>query len=69
LAALLRAIGQEVFEANGGAAAIDWLEKTPADLALTDLGMPQVAGWDVTRTRRQFTCQGANGLAKRLTVI
>ncbi len=51
-AALLRAGGHEVFEANSGAAAIDCLDTTPVDLVLTDLGMPQVSGWDVARAAK-----------------
>jgi len=52
LAALLRASGQDVIEADSGAAALDWLESTPVDLVLTDLGMPQVTGWEVARAAK-----------------
>jgi PAS domain S-box-containing protein len=49
LAALLRASGQDVLEADGGAAALRRLEATSVDLVITDLGMPDVTGWDVAR--------------------
>lgn len=52
LAGLLRASGQEVFEASSGAAALRWLETTEVDLVLTDLGMPEVTGWDVARAAK-----------------
>jgi PAS domain S-box-containing protein len=52
LAALLRASGQEVIEADSGAAALSWLETTPVDIVLTDLGMPQVTGWEVARAAK-----------------
>jgi PAS domain S-box-containing protein len=52
LAALLRASGQEVIEADSGAAAVDWLASAQVDLVLTDLGMPQVTGWDVARAAK-----------------
>jgi PAS domain S-box-containing protein len=47
--ALLRAAGHLVREAAGGAAGLTDLEAHPADLVLTDLGMPEVTGWDVAR--------------------
>ncbi len=49
LAALLRAAGHTVTEAQGGAAGLALLEAGPVDCVLTDLGMPEVTGWDVTR--------------------
>jgi PAS domain S-box-containing protein len=52
LAALLRASGHEVVEAEGGAAALDCLGTTSVDLVLTDLGMPDVTGWDVARAAK-----------------
>jgi CheY-like chemotaxis protein len=52
LAALLRASGQEVIEADSGAAAVDWLTATSVDLVITDLGMPQVTGSDVARAAK-----------------
>jgi CheY-like chemotaxis protein len=52
LAALLRSSGQDVLEADGGAAAISRLETTSVDLVITDLGMPDVTGWDVARAAK-----------------
>ena len=52
VATLLRAGGQEVLEAASGAAALEVLETTPVDLVLTDLGMPDVTGWDVARAAK-----------------
>ncbi len=52
LAALLRASGQEVLEAAGGAEAIQRLAAAPVDVVLTDLGMPGITGWDVARAAK-----------------
>jgi CheY-like chemotaxis protein len=52
LAALLRASGQDVFEAEGGAEGIRCLATIPVDLVLTDLGMPEVTGWEVARAAK-----------------
>jgi signal transduction histidine kinase len=49
LSSLLRAMGHTVTEAAGGAAGLAMLAATPPDLVLTDLGMPEVTGWDVAR--------------------
>jgi len=49
---LLRASGQEVFEAASGAEALTRLATTPVDLVFTDLGMPEVTGWDVARAAK-----------------
>jgi GAF domain-containing protein/ActR/RegA family two-component response regulator len=49
LASMLRAVGHLVTEAEGGAAGIGLLGRVPVDLVLTDLGMPEVTGWDVAR--------------------
>ena len=61
LASLLRAAGHLVTEADGGAAGTDLLRRTRLDLVLTDLGMPDVTGWDVARA--------AKSQAARLPVI
>jgi CheY-like chemotaxis protein len=51
LADLLRAAGHEVVEMSNGREALARLEDDPAfDLVLTDLGMPDLSGWDVART-------------------
>jgi PAS domain S-box-containing protein len=52
LAGLLRASGQDVLEAGGGAEALTCLATTPVDLVFTDLGMPEVTGWDVARAAK-----------------
>jgi PAS domain S-box-containing protein len=52
LAALLRTSGQEVLEADGGAEALTRLATTTVDLVLTDLGMPDVTGWEVARAAK-----------------
>jgi signal transduction histidine kinase/ActR/RegA family two-component response regulator len=46
---LLRTLGHEILEADGGAAGIARLAEGPVDLVMTDLGMPEVNGWDVAR--------------------
>jgi signal transduction histidine kinase/CheY-like chemotaxis protein len=52
IAGLLRASGHGVTEADGGAAGIASLESDAFDLVLTDLGMPEVTGWDVAQAVR-----------------
>ncbi len=49
IAALLRASGHTVTEADGGAAGLALLAERPVDVVLTDLGMPDLTGWDVAR--------------------
>lgn len=48
----LRAAGFAVSEADGGRAAVEALSGRPFDLALIDLGMPEVGGIDVLRAQR-----------------
>jgi CheY-like chemotaxis protein len=52
IAGLLRASGQDVFEVEGGAAGLRCLATTPVDLVLTDLGMPEITGWEVARAAK-----------------
>ncbi len=52
IASLLRASGHAVTEADGGAAGIALLGQDAIDLVLTDLGMPEVTGWDVAAAAR-----------------
>jgi CheY-like chemotaxis protein len=47
LADLLRALGQEVEVALGGAAGIEAFSFGEYDVVFTDLGMPEVNGWDL----------------------
>jgi CheY-like chemotaxis protein len=47
MATLLRAVGQQVVEADGGPAALALLEGQPFDMVITDLGMPDMTGWQV----------------------
>jgi GAF domain-containing protein/CheY-like chemotaxis protein len=46
---LLRAAGHHVIEADGGAAGLERLKTERVDLVLTDLGMPDLSGWEVAR--------------------
>jgi CheY-like chemotaxis protein len=52
---LLRASGHTVTEAADGAAGLLLLPETPVDLVITDLGMPEVTGWDVARAVKART--------------
>jgi CheY-like chemotaxis protein len=47
LVGLLRASGHVVSEAEGGAAGLARLGAGPVDVVITDLGMPEVTGWEV----------------------
>jgi len=49
LANLLRAVGHTVTEAASGPAGLALLATTPVDCVLTDLGMPEMTGWEVAR--------------------
>jgi GAF domain-containing protein len=49
LAALLRAVGAQVAEADGGAGALAHLREHPVDVVVTDLGMPDMTGWEVAQ--------------------
>ncbi len=46
--------GHEVTVCHGGAAALEELAATPYDVVLTDLGMPEVSGWDVIGAARKL---------------
>ena len=53
LTMLLRRDGHEVAYVSSGQDALDHLSQNPVlDLVLTDLGMPEVNGWDVARTAK-----------------
>jgi CheY-like chemotaxis protein len=67
---LLRALGYDVIEAEGGRAGLARLAEGAVDLVLTDLGMPDVNGWDVARAvkaraRRPFA--GGGGLVEAVS--
>jgi PAS domain S-box-containing protein len=47
---LLRATGHTVIEVDGGTAGLAVLAESPVDCVLTDLGMPEMSGWDLART-------------------
>ncbi|MBI1799271.1 MAG: GAF domain-containing protein [Candidatus Eisenbacteria bacterium] len=55
---LLRALGQDVRTAHGGAAGLEAFESDAFDVVFTDLGMPEVNGWDLAlgvKARRPTT--------------
>ena len=52
MASLLRAAGHQVMEAESGPQGLLHLEQWPTELVLTDLGMPEMTGWDVARIVR-----------------
>lgn len=49
IAALLEAMGHAVTEAGDGAAALRIVAEATPDLVVTDLGMPEMNGWEVAR--------------------
>jgi CheY-like chemotaxis protein len=49
LASLLRAVGHTVAEAASGPAGLALLGTIPVDCVLTDLGMPEMTGWEVVK--------------------
>jgi CheY-like chemotaxis protein len=52
---LLRTVGHTVTEAAGGAEGLACLSERPVDCVLTDLGMPEVTGWDVAQAAKALT--------------
>jgi CheY-like chemotaxis protein len=46
---LLRAVGHEVIEAESGPEGLASLVARPVDLVITDLGMPEITGWEVAQ--------------------
>ena len=52
LASLLRELGHTVAEAEGGSEGLAQLRGTSVDMVLTDLGMPEMTGWEVARQIR-----------------
>jgi len=58
MADLLRALGQDVTVAHGGAAGLEAFDREQFDVVFTDLGMPEVNGWDLAagvKARRPAT--------------
>ena len=55
LAELLRAAGHTVIEAENGPAGLGALKSSPVDLVLSDLGMPEMTGWEVARAIKATT--------------
>jgi CheY-like chemotaxis protein len=53
VAALLRTVGHDVTEAGDGATALRLVSLSPPDLVVTDLGMPQMNGWEVARALKR----------------
>jgi signal transduction histidine kinase/ActR/RegA family two-component response regulator len=49
LVQLLLTAGHQVLEAPSGAVGLQILEQSPVDCVLTDLGMPEMIGWEVAR--------------------
>jgi PAS domain S-box-containing protein len=49
IANLLRAVGHEVTEAESGSAGLARMAECPVDLVITDLGMPEMTGWEVAK--------------------
>jgi CheY-like chemotaxis protein len=50
LGSLLTRAGHTVYQAEGGAAGVALFRTRVVDAVLTDLGMPEVNGWEVART-------------------
>ena len=53
LAVLLRAMGHEVFVAHDGRSALADLSRIRPDIALLDIAMPDLSGYDVARQIRE----------------
>jgi len=52
LVGLLQAVGHHVLEAEGGSTALAQFAPGQVDLIITDLGMPDMTGWDLARAIR-----------------
>jgi DNA-binding response OmpR family regulator len=52
LGCVLQIAGHEVFEANNGVQALLLADRVRPDLALLDIGLPDISGWDVCRALR-----------------
>ncbi len=56
LATLLRLSGHEVVIATDGASALDVVQKLRPDLALLDIGLPGMSGYEIARRLRRSGC-------------
>jgi CheY-like chemotaxis protein len=52
LGRLLQKLGQHADTASSAAAALEFLEKTRADIVISDIGMPEMSGYDLAREIR-----------------
>lgn len=58
----LKKAGQKVFTAFSGAQALKIVEETPSDLVLSDLGMPEINGWELGKAvKALFRQRGVPG--------
>ncbi len=57
LVEILRAMGHEVDEATGGREGVEKYRRVGYDVLFTDLGMPQISGWDVARSVWRHSAQ------------
>lgn len=62
LARLLKLSGHTVVTAENGTEGIDTFKRGAFDLVLTDLGMPELSGWDVAREIKKLNPQIPIGL-------
>jgi len=54
---ILRFAGYQVIEASDGKSGMRYLEKGEFDMVLTDLGMPEMNGWEVVKMIKKETPQ------------
>ena len=54
---ILRFAGYGVIEASDGKSGVRYLEKGGFDMVLTDLGMPEMNGWEVVKMIKKETPQ------------
>ena len=52
LSRLLQKLGQHAYTAGSAAAALKSLEKSPPDVVISDIGMPEMSGYDLARKIR-----------------
>ena len=53
LSYIIREKGYRIFSATNGIEALEMLAANPVDLVLTDLNMPQMDGFEMTRSLRE----------------